>query len=203
MAAGSWRKMSAAMVNGQDETGSLFDGRLDWPRQDTASEAFESYCLTGSEEFSDFWENETGERRFGFDSLEYAVAEARIYPDPIAEIIAAYPKTIQGKLDLHAARARERGRVADLTERQWVRIVAAFGGRCAYCGRSPRVPVIEHVVPLARGGHHTRWNVLPSCQGCNIEKGARTLLQWQGGEAFWLQFLPRVERALAAIGGAR
>lgn len=195
--------MSAAIAMGQDETGSLFDGRLDWPRRDTAQEAFESLCLMGSEEFSNFWENESGERRFGLDEIEVGVMDRHVYPDRLGERIAEYPKTVRGKLRLHAARARERGRLATLTEAQWTRTVRAFGGHCAYCGAKPRVVVIEHVVPLARGGHHTRWNVLPSCGECNIEKGARTLLQWHPDDGFWLQFLPRVARALEKLGGAR
>lgn len=60
--------------------------------------------------------------------------------------------------------------VNDLTAEQWTAIQAAFDGRCAYCGCRPDVLTMDHVVPLARGGHHTASNVVPACQSCNSRK---------------------------------
>jgi len=57
------------------------------------------------------------------------------------------------------------------------------GWRCQRCGVQTPVqlrgsydltaPELDHVVPLARGGSHTRSNAQMLCRGCNIEKGAR------------------------------
>ena len=54
--------------------------------------------------------------------------------------------------------------------------------RCHLCGKKvprtatapdPRAPSLDHVVPLALGGTHTRANVALAHLGCNIAKGTR------------------------------
>ncbi len=76
-------------------------------------------------------------------------------------------------------RARRNGSEPDLTEEQWLEVVAEFDGRCAYCGGEGSIE-LEHVVPLARGGRHTRLNVVPACRKCNASKGAKLLAEWLG-----------------------
>lgn len=46
---------------------------------------------------------------------------------------------------------------------------------CAYCGLGldPLNWHLDHVVPISRGGGHTRQNVVASCPPCNLSKGAR------------------------------
>lgn len=34
-------------------------------------------------------------------------------------------------------------------------------------------PELEHVIPLSKGGTHTRANVRCSCRACNLNKGAK------------------------------
>jgi hypothetical protein len=50
-------------------------------------------------------------------------------------------------------------------------------GLCAYCrlGLDPQNWHLDHVVPIARGGGHTRENCVAACPTCNMKKGARTL----------------------------
>ena len=38
---------------------------------------------------------------------------------------------------------------------------------------APRSPSLDHIVPLSRGGAHSRANVQLACLGCNIKKGNR------------------------------
>jgi 5-methylcytosine-specific restriction endonuclease McrA len=59
------------------------------------------------------------------------------------------------------------GLVVDLTDRC-----------CAYCG-APAAHV-DHVVPLARGGHDTLANKVPACMTCNTSKGAKDPEVWMG-----------------------
>lgn len=69
-------------------------------------------------------------------------------------------------------KATQRGvEVNDLTAEQWTDIKAAFDQRCAYCGKRRRL-TMDHVVPLAKGGHHTAANIVPACQPCNSRKNA-------------------------------
>jgi 5-methylcytosine-specific restriction endonuclease McrA len=37
----------------------------------------------------------------------------------------------------------------------------------------PRVPSIDHIIPIARGGEHSRANAQTACLGCNVRKGVR------------------------------
>lgn len=48
---------------------------------------------------------------------------------------------------------------------------------CGYCGRRPPecVLVVDHVVPVARGGGNEVENLVTSCVECNSGKGARQL----------------------------
>lgn len=54
---------------------------------------------------------------------------------------------------------------------------------CATCdapvGYAPGSLHVEHGVPLSRGGAHTVGNLTPSCEPCNLSKGARTLADWR------------------------
>ena len=66
-----------------------------------------------------------------------------------------------------------------LTAGQWRTIVEEYGHRCAYCGRELNKPTMDHVLPLSKGGKHTRENVVPSCQGCNSSKNGKLLSEWR------------------------
>jgi len=46
---------------------------------------------------------------------------------------------------------------------------------CFYCGEQPPAKlVIDHVVPVAKGGTDDEWNLVAACQPCN----AGTTLTW-------------------------
>jgi 5-methylcytosine-specific restriction endonuclease McrA len=71
----------------------------------------------------------------------------------------------------------------DLTVEEWRELKTCFGGRCAYCGRVPSglrrdILVLEHVEPISRGGSHSRENVVPACNRCNVRKSDLPLLEW-------------------------
>ncbi len=54
----------------------------------------------------------------------------------------------------------------DLSIQDWSDIRSAYHNRCAYCGNYERL-VIEHMVPVTRGGGTTPANIVPSCDRCN------------------------------------
>lgn len=82
--------------------------------------------------------------------------------------------------------------------------------RCFYCDKpTPRelmghsshrdAPTQDHMVPVSRGGAHTRRNVVCACRECNTAKGAATALEFMAltnppdlttgvgiGRSFWL-----------------
>jgi 5-methylcytosine-specific restriction endonuclease McrA len=83
-------------------------------------------------------------------------------------------------------RARRRGAIVDpsLT----VRSVASMLSRtesCVYCrgAMADDARSVEHVIPLSRGGHHSRENVVVACVRCNLSKRDRMPLEWLLGIA--------------------
>lgn len=49
-------------------------------------------------------------------------------------------------------------------------------GPCVYCGAA--ATTVDHVTPLARGGHEAEYNLVPACGSCNSSKGAKLLPEW-------------------------
>ena len=83
---------------------------------------------------------------------------------------AAHPDI--GRAGEARRRARKIALPSMLTAPQWQAVVVAYKGKCAYCGAKPKKLTIDHVLPLARGGHHTTENVVPACLPCNSRKRA-------------------------------
>ena len=52
----------------------------------------------------------------------------------------------------------------------WQAIVVFYGGLCGFCESRPWEQQ-DHLIPIARGGHHAAGNVVPACRRCNLEKG--------------------------------
>jgi 5-methylcytosine-specific restriction endonuclease McrA len=65
-------------------------------------------------------------------------------------------------------RARESGSGGKLSKSEWLAILTAWNGLCAYCG-APGTS-IDHLIPIARGGKHDKSNVVPACKPCNSRK---------------------------------
>ena len=57
-------------------------------------------------------------------------------------------------------------------------LIAAYGGRCFYCGTSSDRLVREHVVPLAAGGPYELDNWVPACSTCNSRKGPKSVAEF-------------------------
>lgn len=78
------------------------------------------------------------------------------------------------------AQARRRARKQQAPVVEWIwrsRIIERDGSRCYLCGDilTAREIVLEHVVPLKRGGHHTHDNLRVACVLCNARKGSKLL----------------------------
>ncbi|MDZ5621822.1 HNH endonuclease [Nocardioides bizhenqiangii] len=65
----------------------------------------------------------------------------------------------------------------DLTDAQWVRLRAAWGG-CAYCGADDPQLQKDCVLPISRGGRYTLANVVPACRSCNASKCNAEVTTW-------------------------
>lgn len=52
---------------------------------------------------------------------------------------------------------------------------------CCYCGDSKGRLVVDHIIPVARGGSNEVTNLATACNGCNVSKGNRTAQEWEQG----------------------
>lgn len=66
-----------------------------------------------------------------------------------------------------------------LTSTEWLAKLVDADGHCAYCGKKAKL-TLDHVVPLSKGGKHSKDNVVPACSHCNSSKGNKTLDEWLG-----------------------
>jgi 5-methylcytosine-specific restriction endonuclease McrA len=82
-------------------------------------------------------------------------------------------------------RALERGKASERIDP--LRVFERDGWKCQLCGDKlrpnrrgkyhPKSPELDHIIPLASGGTHTRDNVQCACRKCNIAKSSRPLGQ--------------------------
>ena len=66
---------------------------------------------------------------------------------------------------------------------------------CVYCHRVPEFLeelTWEHVIPVSLLGPDDDWNSVIACEGCNTEKGCRTLEEWKPGHVWGHPILDRL-----------
>lgn len=71
-------------------------------------------------------------------------------------------------------RALKAGAFDDCTVSQERELLEEYAGLCVYCLKP--AAEFDHVVPLSRGGAHTKDNLVPACGKCNREKFNKPLL---------------------------
>ena len=57
------------------------------------------------------------------------------------------------------------------------KIYGLYGHVCIYCGSKNNL-VLDHVVPLSKGGPHSEDNLVIACGSCNCSKGTKFLEEW-------------------------
>jgi len=102
------------------------------------------------------------------------------------KVFQKYQRTAKGKEANLRATCKRRSifkkakEAFTLTLEEWLETLEHFKNRCAYCGEKSRKLVHEHVIPLERGGWHTKVNVIPACISCNRLKGRKIpFLEWE------------------------
>jgi 5-methylcytosine-specific restriction protein A len=75
---------------------------------------------------------------------------------------------------------REKTKAREMRRSQWWKNQMARG-QCHYCRCRfhPSELTMDHVVPIARGGHSTKSNVVPACKECNSRKKYLLPVEWQ------------------------
>lgn len=84
----------------------------------------------------------------------------------------------KGRSVLRAAQARRRALKINapgegFTACEWEDCKQAHKQKCYYCGKNGMKLTMDHVIPLSRGGHHDKTNIVAACSRCNKVKGAK------------------------------
>ena len=65
-------------------------------------------------------------------------------------------------------RAQRKRLPATLTLEAWLRTLARYEWRCAYCRK--QFETLDHLEPIKDGGGTTAENCVPACERCNMER---------------------------------
>lgn len=106
----------------------------------------------------------------------------KMHPEKEARRCALYQKKHPEKKQIHNAKRRAltftNTLISELlTSTEWLAILADADGHCTYCSKEARL-TLDHVIPLSKGGKHSKDNVVPACLRCNSSKGNKTLEEW-------------------------
>ena len=79
-------------------------------------------------------------------------------------------------------RIRGRTIINTLTYKEWLNILKKYNYKCAYCGvkfTKKIKPTKDHIIPISKGGHNTKDNVVPACKSCNSKKWSKIIKPFQ------------------------
>lgn len=78
----------------------------------------------------------------------------------------------------------------NFSHQDWKNCLIYFGGKCAYCGCTPRKNqrlTKDHLLPISQGGETIPENIVPACFSCNSSKGAEDFKDWFMKQLFFSQ----------------
>lgn len=61
-----------------------------------------------------------------------------------------------------------------LTVEEWMDILKKSGFKCSVCGSSNDL-TMDHLIPISKGGLHTKSNIGVKCRKCNSSKGSKII----------------------------
>lgn len=65
---------------------------------------------------------------------------------------------------------KEKGTQGEFNVEDWKKLKKQYNNSCAYCGASNVKLEKEHIIPISRGGEHSKSNIVPACTKCNDMK---------------------------------
>jgi 5-methylcytosine-specific restriction endonuclease McrA len=111
--------------------------------------------------------------------------------EELAEKRKIYYKTPQGQVvtfNGNTKRRKREQRGNGITPDQWLEMMKYFDWKCAYSGKSINVKEnrsIDHIVPLAKGGAHEVWNLVPMYRPYNSSKNDKDIKEWYLQQDFY------------------
>lgn len=106
-------------------------------------------------------------RKWYIDNHEWALQRAKAYRENNPEKVRICEK---------ACDANRRNAPGKITSADVKDAIDCSEGRCPYCLDELKFSMIhiDHVIPLSRGGHNTRENIVACCADCNLRKNDKT-----------------------------
>lgn len=93
-----------------------------------------------------------------------------------------YQVSVLGHKTSALATSRRRARLREcegkFSDQEWDELIKEYDQSCAYCGCNDVKMTMDHVIPITRGGKHSRDNIVPACGICNSSKNNRLLNEW-------------------------
>jgi 5-methylcytosine-specific restriction endonuclease McrA len=84
----------------------------------------------------------------------------------------------RARLYVRISNNKRRAAAGTFTLEEWLALLGAHDGKCAYCGGKDRIEA-DHRIPLCRGGANTIGNILPACIHCNRRKHRKTEMEFR------------------------
>lgn len=124
------------------------------------------------------WSAQNPERRKEIRQTHYQ-ENRDTYIEKAREWSRMHPERLrEGRRRRQAARkALAKGNGGRISKEEWQGIIDAANGRCLYCGTRAKL-VMDHFVPINRGGATVQDNMIPCCRSCNSKKGAKEPEVW-------------------------
>ena len=117
------------------------------------------------------WQRANPERKYAIQTRYDHSARGRALRKVSIRRYQSSPKGREAMIRVSAKRrVTLKSTVATLTAAEWAEILACYNHSCAYCGRTDRPLTRDHVIPLSKGGHHIKENIVPACRSCNCKK---------------------------------
>jgi hypothetical protein len=98
--------------------------------------------------------------------------------DKIHKYYKKYCRTDKGYANRKRKEYRRRERIknngrCDLSANDWNDLLRESNYSCVYCGikfNNANPPTQDHIIPISKGGEHTKSNINPCCMKCNRNK---------------------------------
>ena len=114
---------------------------------------------------------------------EYAKKYLKENRQRLLEYKKLYGKTHRAQLNIASAVSRHSRRAkykkGTLTVIEWREILVKQDGKCCYCKKETKL-TMDHIIPLSRGGEHSKENVAGACWPCNMSKRSKLVSEWFG-----------------------
>lgn len=110
---------------------------------------------------------------YGRDNELVYESDRKAPPPPPAPVMPRTEEQDRFNVQNQNNRSAKMGAKGTFTYEEWVILRQHFGDICGRCKKPLVRPVIDHVIPLSRGGTNYIENIQTLCKDCNSGKGAR------------------------------